>query len=203
MNLSQIRRLALANFIAHQRIVDSQEKNFSTKLNYNGNWGLYPHNWIFLIYNALSLGPITSNTEYFEQIRGMSSNIDLLRRTLDFVVGNLKLDIEFEADQENYELGNPVKVSLTLKNLTDNEIILYNPNGPTVEFIVDGYQKKTNKYIKWSTESDNTDSNRIILPPSDGTVLKWSSECLPEGVYSIVARAIFHIMISWKNSDSI
>jgi hypothetical protein len=165
-----------------------------------------------LIYNALSDGPITSHTEYYEQIRGISSDIDLLRRTFDFVVGKLKLEIEFEADQEYYELENPVKLSLVLKNLTNEELILSNPKGPTIEFIVEGSPQKIDSPIKWSTESESEGSNRINLPPRDKFLLKWSPEFLSEGIYSITARVYiphyeqleeFMLHIKYGNPDEV
>lgn len=187
ISIAELRKLILANFIWPQRYAEYYGEEFTTLLS-RKNFGWYPYNLIFPLYNSLSdEGPIKTHTHYFEQIGGMSKQADLLRRTADFVKGELKINIVFTADRKNYGFDQPVNLALTIQNLTDEQIILHNPEGPTVEFIVDWYEGDVEEYVRWSTESEEWDNNKVVLLANDSIVIRWIPEPMEEGTHSITA----------------
>lgn len=182
ISIGQLRRLTLANFIWPQRNAEYYGQEFTTMLN-NKNFGWYPYNLIFLLYNSLSeSGPIRTHAKYFEQIGGLSKQSDLLRRTVDFVKGELKLNVGFTADCKNYEQDQSVNLVLTIQNLTDEQIIMCNSDGPTVEFIT------VDEQVRWSTESNEWDNNRVILLPNDKVVIEWIPGSILKDECSVFAR---------------
>ncbi len=188
---SQLRRLTLVALMHWFDLVRYHGLNFTTifskeiGLSYGFSL-LFP----FTVYNALSNNqPIRSVEEYSEQIGGFPPHqIDPVRYFVNYVTGNQKLRIILEVEKSMYEFGEPVCVSLTVRNLTNRSIILENKEGPTVRFTTKSMLKGENEQLAKSTTDSDEESNQLTLPPNAPITIEWTTNLSKRSNYPIEAQ---------------
>lgn len=144
----------------------------------------------FMIYNALSDNhPIENILEYRQALGGFPpAQINPERYLFNFIVENQKLKVTLVTEKLVYEFGEPLKIALTLQNLTDDSLTLENKLGPTVEFVASLSRRDEKEIITQSTKDNDQESNSIILLARQAFQMTWTPKLSRPGYYSIEAK---------------
>ena len=98
------------------------------------------------------------------------------------------IEAEIQSDHGYYDFGEPVRVRVTLKNVSRKIQVLGNETGPVADIRMQSYTETR----EWSQEHPNDVKRLVTLKPGESYVIEW--------IVTLTERASYGVTAWWADS---